>query len=237
MPNAASTVRPGRRSTYRDGVDREPPIFPVGHCVGARRVRRGVSFHDLSDAEFLVWTAAHGSPVALGNREKHGDEQPWHRRHVLEAAGGVDDPAAVLDTLLERGLLVEVDRGSATGFARAHRMMPLMLGLGSIADDRSLFGIGFLGQPVLSVGHVVYDLWQWSPMDDTLWATCESAADVARRAGSTDADYTDPDRLLGGFLDSLNALVCVHAACLDVPVRLGPAAGVRHLRDIPVQAA
>ena len=205
-------------------MDREPLIFPIGHGVGARRVRRGVSFHDLSDAEFVVWTAAHGTPEALR------DEQPWLRRHVVEAAG-VDDPAAVLDTLLEQGLLVEVDGDGAAGFARAHRVMPLMLGLGPVADDRSLFDIGFLGQPVLSVGHVVYDLWQWSPMDDTLWATCESAADVARRAGSTDPDYTDPDRLVTGFLDSLNALVCVHAACLDVPVRLGPATGVRENRD------
>jgi hypothetical protein len=215
-------------------VDREPLIFPIGHGVGARRVRRGVSFHDLSDAEFVVWTVAHGRPEALP------DEQPWLRRHVLDAAAGVDDPAAVLDTLLERGLLVEVDRAAATGFARAHRVMPLMLGLGTIAEDRSLFGIGFLGQPVLGVGHVVYDLWQWSPMDDTLWATCESAAEVARRAGSTDPDYTDPDRLLDGFLDSLNALVCVHAACLDVPVRLGPATGVREIRDdrdVPDRAA
>ena len=211
-------------------MDREPLIFPIGHGVGARRVRRGVSFHDLSDAEFVVWTVAHGNPEALR------DEQPWLRRHVVEAAG-VDDAVAVLDTLLERGLLVEVDRAAATGFARAYRVMPLMLGLGPIAEDRSLFGIGFLGQPVLSVGPVVYDLWQWSPMDDTLWATCESAADVARRAGSTDPDYTDPDRLLGGLLDSLNALVCVHAACLDVPVRLGPAAGVRVVRDVADQAA
>jgi hypothetical protein len=202
-------------------VDDEPLIFPIGHRVGTRQVRRGVSFHDLSAAEFGVWTAAYGSPEALR------DEQPWHRRHVVDAVADVDDPVTALDALLDRGLLIEVDRSNPTDFARGHRLIPLMLGLGNTVDDPALFGIGFIGQPVLNVGHVVYDLWQWSPMDDSLWATCENAADLARRAGSTDPDYTDPDRLLGGFLGSLNALLCTRAACLDVPVRLGPATGVR----------
>lgn len=204
-------------------MDGEPLIVPIGHRVGAGRVRRGASFHELDETGFRAWTLAHGAPDALH------DGQPWQRRQVVAAVAeaGVHDPEARLNALCDKGFLAEVAPDDAVPFARAHRMLPLMVGLGSTAGEPDLFGIGFLGQPVLHVGHVVYDLWQWSAMDDTLWATCENAAEVARRAGSTDAGYTDPRRLLDGLLGSLPALLCTHAACLDVPVRLGPAAGAR----------
>ncbi|HVX46880.1 MAG TPA: hypothetical protein VHC49_23510 [Mycobacteriales bacterium] len=195
-----------------------PLILPVGHQVGAdagravHQIRLGPAVHSLTPPQYAVWTLAHGTPDVLGT------ESRWQRDSVQDLAP--DDGS--IDALLDLGLLVEVapDSEQALEFARTHRIIPLMLGLGNSPDDPSLFGIGLLHQPVLKVTHPIYDLWQWSTVDDTLWTTCENAADVARRAGSVDPELTEPHRLLTGFLGSLHALVLAGAACIDIPVRL-----------------
>lgn len=210
-----------------DSVERL--LFPVGHYLGAQhrvesaeveqQVRRGGTFQDLTSQQFTVWTLAHGSPEAVQN------EVPWTRRSVEELAKvlGLTGTTELVDDLIETGLLVEVAPGTeqALDFAKTHRVVPLMLGLGNTAEEPWMFGIGFLNQPILQVTHPIYDLWQWSTMDDTLWATCQSAVDVARRAKSTDPDSTDPDKLLTGFLGSVHALLLSNAACLDLGFRLG----------------
>ncbi len=204
-------------------------LFPVGHHVGAQhglestevveQVRRGATFHDLTSQQFSVWTLAHGSPEAVAN------EVPWTRRSVEELAKvtGLTSAIDVVDELVETGLLIEVTPATeqALDFARTHRVVPLMLGLGNTAEEPWLFGIGFLGQPILQVTHPIYDLWQWSAMDDTLWAACQSAVDVARRANSTDPESTDPNVLLTGFLRAIHALLIGKAACLDIDFRIG----------------
>ncbi len=213
-----------------NAADAERLLFPVGHYLGAhyddlesdevpQQVRRGATFHDLTRQQFAVWTLAHGSPDAVNN------EVTWRRRSVVELAKltGLTGATDLVDELLAMGLLVEVTPGTdqALDFAKTHRLMPLMLGLGNTSDEPWLFDIGFLGRPIVRVFHATYDLWQWSAMDDTLWATCESAVDVARRAKSTDPESTDPERLLTTFLGSLHILLSVNAACLDIDFRLG----------------
>lgn len=223
----------------REGEGGERLLFPVGHHVGARhrvesdevleQVRRGATFHDLTSQEYAVWTLAHGSPEAVQN------EVPWTRKAVEELArvAGLTAVSEVVDKLMETGLLVEVAPGTdeALAFAKAHRVVPLMLGLGNTADEPWLFGIGFLGQPILQVTHPIYDVWQWSAMDDTLWATCLSAVDVARRAKSTDPETTDPTKLFAGFLGTIHALLLSKAACLDIGFRIGAAQSLDNGRE------
>jgi len=203
-------------------------LLPVGHYVGIqyrigaagapRQVRRGATFHDLTEEQFAVWAAAHGSADAIEN------DVPWQRQSVERhpSVAGLDGASEIIEGFLAEGLLVEVtpSHDQAIVFARSHRVMPLMLGLGNRADEPDVFGIGFLTQPVIEVSHPIYDLWQWSAMDDSLWATCENAADVARRAGSTDRESLEPVRLLTGFLGSLHAILLANAACLDIDFRL-----------------
>jgi hypothetical protein len=203
-------------------------LFPIGHYVGVqhrigaaravRQVRRGATFHDLSEEQFAVWAAAHGSEEAIGN------DLPWQRQSLEQhpSVAGLDRASEIIDDFLAGGLLVEVtpldDR--AIVFASSHRLVPLMLGLGNGPSEPDLFGIGFLTQPVIEVSHPVYDLWLWSAMDDSLWATCENAADAARRAGSAEPESLEPARLLTGFLGSLHAILLANAACLDIDFRL-----------------
>lgn len=198
-------------------------LLPIGHYVGGhyqdgkpnipRQVRRGATFHELTDEQFAVWTGAHGTPDAVENGVT------WQRRSVEEQVAGA---GGLIDELLEIGLLVEVAPGGdqALEFARSHRLVPLMLGLGNSPDEADMFDIGFLQQPVLSVSHPIYDLWQWSTVDDLVWVTCENSADVAQRSGYTNPEYLDPTRLLTGLLGSLHALLVAHAAYLDIGFRL-----------------
>lgn len=205
-----------------------PLIFPIGQQVGARyqagqllatqQVRCGGTFHDLTEQQAEVWQLAHGVPAEI-------DQQiPWQRSSIEERLGGA---GPIIDELTGLGLLVEATPGTvrAEEFAKAHRLVPLMLGLGNSAADPDTFGIGFLGQPMLQVSHPIYDVWQWSTMDDSLWNTCENATDVARRAGSTDAEVTETSRLLTGIIGSLHALLASSAAYLDVGFRLNWPAG------------
>ncbi|HEX3816499.1 MAG TPA: hypothetical protein VHX59_26960 [Mycobacteriales bacterium] len=205
-----------------------PLILPIGQQVGARfqtgqlvvaqQVRCGGKFHDLTERQAEVWQLAHGVP------EEIDGQTPWQRSSVEQRlAGG----GAIIDELTGLGLLVEVTPGTAEAaeFARAHRLVPLMLGLGNSANDPDTFGIGFLSQPVLQVSHAIYDVWQWSTMDDSLWNTCENATDVARRAGSTDPEAIETERLLTGILGSLHALLASSAGYLDIGFQLNWPAG------------
>jgi hypothetical protein len=228
-------VCPSANRYYRAVSTTTPPVgsdgtllFPVGHYVGVqhrmgaagapRQVRRGATFHDLSEEQFAVWAAAHGSEEAIEN------DLPWQRQSVEQhpSVAGLARASEIIDDFLAGGLLVEVTPSDdqAIVFARSHRVMPLMLGLGNRRDEPDMFGIGFLAQPVIEVSHPIYDLWQWSAMDDSLWATCENAADVARRTGSTDPESLEPARLLTGFLGSLHGVLLANAACLDIDFRL-----------------
>jgi hypothetical protein len=203
-------------------------LLPIGHYVGVqhrtgpagatRQVRRGGTVHDLTDDQFAAWKLAHGTADAVAN------QTAWHRDSVEEQAraAGLGGAASVVDDLLEAGLLVEVgpEGQDPVGFATSHRLVPLMLGLGNSSEEPNLFGIGFLHQPALLVSHAIYDVWQWSTMDDSLLATCENAVDVARRAGYSEPEFVDVPTLLSGVIASLHALLFANAAYLDIGFRL-----------------
>jgi hypothetical protein len=221
-------LAPAERVTTTERDDIEPLLLPIGHYVGAiyqdgarglrRQVRRGATFHDLTDDQFAIWSAAHGT------QETVQAAVAWQRRSVERhpQVAGVAGAGALIDEMLDNGLLAEVrpGRDEVLEFARSHRLVPLMLGLGNSTDDADMFDIGFLHQPALSVSYPIYDLWQWSAVDESVWATCESAADVAERSGYTHPDYIDPRRLLTGLLRSLHALLVARAAYLDISFRL-----------------
>lgn len=191
-------------------------VLPIGHLVGAGRIRRGADVVELSDRQYALWALAHGSPHAVE------EQLVWRRESVVELArhAGVVNAPSLVGELIEAGLLAEFGLGTdeALDFARSHRVTPLMLGLGNSAAEPDRFGIGFLGQPVLHVDFAVYDLWQWSAVDDTLWATCQSAADVANPGDK--GRLVDAEKLLTTFLAALHPLLLVNAAYVDVSFRL-----------------
>jgi hypothetical protein len=230
-PTPTRTVEPApTRATkpvpvLRSGATPGALLFPVGHYLGVnnrldatapqQQVRRGATFHGLTEEHYAIWAAAHGTAEAIEN------DVPWQRQSIAAHPRviGLARVDELIDELLGMGLLVEAAPGTdqALAFARSHRLVPLMLGLGNSGRKPGVFGIGFLRQPVVEVSFGIYDLWQWSSMDDSLWATCENSAEVARRSK---VESLDPVELLTGFLPTLHALLLANAACLDTYFRL-----------------
>lgn len=203
-----------------------PVVFPIGHYMGPFHprpgapprhfiVRIGWTTPKLPDEAHLdVWAFAHGLPTRI-------DSERWTREAVVRTAedAGVADAGAVVENLLERRLLAEVEPGTdqAVEFARTYRMQSLLIGLGNGPDDPVLDGIGIAGLPaVVRVRPRVFELWQWGHLWPDLWSTCESLAEVSRESGSTDPDETEPERVLDFALGALRTLVAHNAAYLDV---------------------
>jgi hypothetical protein len=205
-----------------------PSLLPVGLFVGtfddddlsqSHEIRRGTEVHDVSDDEFVAWVAAHGT-----------DDTPESgpaTRELLErtlADGEMVTPASVLDGLVDRGLLVALadDGTDAEEFARTHRAVPMLVGLGNSAETPELFSIGLIGHPVIEVSRPVFELWAWADVDGDIWSACESFAEQEREAGATDPDLCEPERVLAGFLVALTGLLAAQAVHLDI-VRPGVA--------------
>jgi hypothetical protein len=209
-------------------------ILPVGHYTGAlhpaghhtvRVGREAVTFADA--AAFAVWAAAH--------RPLERTAEPWTRETVAAAAApgqaaasaaaveatgapaametaGTSTPSKIIDDLLRDGILVEVT--DAEAFARTHRVIPIMVGLGNTEDDPTGYDIGLFGMsPVITVPALVNEIWQWGGVGVTLWAVCEAFAQAGTRAGGADFDAAG---VLAEFLAALPTLVGANAAYVDV---------------------
>jgi hypothetical protein len=171
-------------------------LVPIGHDLGV--------FHD--GAGTRVRQVRVGVEI-----EELPDElyAAWHAAHGVAPEGPVDE-------LLARGLLTST--ADPVGFASAHRLLPLALGLGNTAEEPWLFSAGLLYQPLAAMTGPLYDLWQWAHLSPDLWSACREAAAVAVRAGVTDAEQTDPEQMLAGALASVPQLLAARVAYFDVRI-------------------
>lgn len=200
-------------------------LFPVGHYMGPFHPGRGAppKHHIVrvgrdtpklpDETHFDVWALSHGLPARIGH-------MPWTRQAVARVAtdAGVPDPEAVLDSLLELGLVVEVVPGTpgAVDFARRHRVHSLLIGLGNGPEDPFLDGIGLPGLPPLArVEPRVYELWQWAHLWPDLWSACQGFTEAARESGASGEEEPDPARWLDVALGDLRTLIAHNAAYLD----------------------
>lgn len=197
----------------------DPLVFPVGLLVGTyqdpgdadghhHEIRRGAQIHELTDTEFVAWMFAHGAP--------DGADGPWTEPALLRhlTAQRLPRPSALVDGLLDRRLITEVSPDDAVTFARTHRVVPTMLGLGNSPDEPGLYSIGLLGQERIRVSRLVFELWTWSHLDEDLWHACETIAALEKAPG--DAPPADgPAEILAGFLGTLHGLLNAQAAYVD----------------------
>lgn len=156
-----------------------PLVFPIGHYLGAHfkagseepvghRVRLGPSLRWLStEPELLAWMFAHG----LGEL---GDGEPLTRESLIGQAWDLADTdlTEAVAALLERRLLIEVG-DDAAGFAKSHRLRPLMLSLGR-EEGEVLLGVA--GEPIVALSEPGYAVWRAAHHTSNLWDTCQTAA-------------------------------------------------------------
>ena len=212
----------------------EPIVFPLGHPMGPFHqhrdappsywvVRLGWDSPLLPDrASAEVWRLAHGLPDLV-------HEEPWTRSAIREAAreAGIGDSDVVLDSLLERGLAVELELGSpaAEEFARTHRVQSLLLGLGESADRPGVDGIGLLGMPAMAQVHpATYEFWQWGHLWPTLAEAAAGLAEMAAQAPQHTRHQVDPVAVLDRLFRELHVLLCGNAVYLDVSLAVADAA-------------
>jgi hypothetical protein len=179
-----------------------PIVVPLGQFLGARYagdthtrdVRVGTEVIRLNDRYFGAWALAHGLPDQVGDR-------PWTRAAVADAAG--TDVDELVDTLIEIGLVAEVDPAAGSLFARSHRMGHRMLGLGNTAERPELFAIGLFDRPMVHVTRDVYDLWDACQLAGSLWEACEAVGP------------DEPDELAGDLLANLHHLLAMSVVYVE----------------------
>lgn len=187
-------------------------IFPIGRYAGAtgdgaHEVRRGGVTERLTAMTYAAWGLAHGpvDPVLAA-------AVPWTRAELVRYAGlaGLDQPAEVVAGLVERGLLTEAPATGpgAVTFARAHRAVPLAVGLGNRPEEPSRYAIGLADRLLVEVDEPRYEVWCWSTVYETLWQVCQARA--------TDARGGDPAAILAHFLAGTHELASANALYLEV---------------------
>lgn len=213
----------------RDGDGRSPVIVPVGLRLGyeyfdvdpARfdeeelRVHFGDQLLELPDDEAAAWTAAFADPVRHARNEVTRD---WLERK-LRSNPAVADPAAVVDRLLEQGLLVEFDpvAGPLEELFGSVQLYPLGDGLGNSPDDPRLYRIGDRGETRLAVPPEVYAIWSYSLTGRTLWSACADLAegyDEDLQPGEEPAGFT-AEEFARDVAAVLPALIASRCAFID----------------------
>ncbi|MGI8720968.1 MAG: hypothetical protein ACR2JG_01935 [Geodermatophilaceae bacterium] len=216
----------------------DPLVFPVGHYMGPFHpsrngpakhhiVRVGWETPKLPNEEHVdIWALAHGLPTRI-------DTVRWTRQAIIDAANDAEmpDPAGILDSLADLGLITEVTPGTeqAREFADSYRLQSLLIGLGNNPDDPVLDGIGLVGiAPIVKVRPRVFEIWQWAHLWPTVWAACEGLAYVAGQVEGSNPDAADPEKVLDLMFDAMRTLISRNAAYLDVTI--SPPAASRSAR-------
>jgi hypothetical protein len=187
-------------------------LFPLGHDSGVRPgaeqdvhvVRLGRQQHRISEDAYGIWALAHGLP--------DGGKRRWTANDVVRAAdrNQIPDGRARLHELIGAGLVVPVR--DETAFVAAHRVDPLMVGLGNSPEQLDAHAVGVPGLGTAAVlDPSTYDLWQQSPLMPTLWHSCERRASSAAAFGQ----YL-PAAAIAGVLADLRYLLAHGCAYLDV---------------------
>ncbi|RKF23860.1 hypothetical protein [Micromonospora globbae] len=179
------------------------------------RVRLGQEYEQLSADEFQVWGRAFLDPQRHARLEIN---RRTLRDDVLAAGKGPAEPMQVIDRLLERGLLLELDpNGSLETAFRQLKLYPTAEGMGNTADEPGWERIGHNGQPLLKVSATVYGIWAFSITEESLWAACSGLAEDAEqgRAQGEDIDSLTPDEAAKAIAGNLPLLISAGCAVLD----------------------
>ncbi|TCC04245.1 hypothetical protein [Kribbella soli] len=180
-------------------------MFPIGQCLGVhltgaaeshvQQVRLGSEIVELTVEEFAVWALAHGLT---------DDRSPWERSRIVALLDDseITNGAVLIDRLLTRNLLAEVDLDSPADFAAGHRLLPLQLGLGNTSEIPTMFRSGTTELALTGMTRTLYDLWLWGHLSPNLLIACKEH----------EADLT-------AVLTALHSLLGPNAACLDLAVQ------------------
>lgn len=209
------------------GQGGEPVIIPVGLSLGPcyhgvpedqRRHRNwavhfGVDYVELTVDETKAWTGA--------SFDTHRGARLEITRSVLEEflreEKEVGMPGPVVDSLLRRGLLVELDPETADlqELFSSVRLYPLREGLGNSVEQPDAYEIGRGGEMFVGIPWEQYALWSHSMTCRSLWDACVELADGANSDLDDGERAWTPESLATGMALVLPALLTSGCAYLD----------------------
>jgi len=192
-------------------------VFPVGHDLGPyhpsagqpavrHEVRIGRTVYGLpGPAEHEAWLLAHGAfgvaPLTMSR----------YRDRLRDS--GIRNAAEIAGSLAADGLIRRVPPSGegAVEFARQHRVMPLMTGIGIPDQSRpGRYAIGVFGRPMTYVDEIGYWLWLHGHRWDDLWLASTALAET--QPGESTGE---PAASLTLILTRLHQLLSASAAYLD----------------------
>jgi hypothetical protein len=203
-------------------------IVPVGLSMGPRyryvrppdpapecyEIHLGDDLVELTETEAAVWAAA------FVDAERHAKLEV-DRGSLIRLLGTapkpVDGAEAVVDDLLTRGLLLELDTDGdlQPAFSR-HKLLPLAEGLGSTAEEPHLHRIGHDGRAKVAVPNVVYMQWSFAMLHADLWSACAYYADDSEHTADGGADLSlSPHSVARDVAVNLPMMIATSCACLD----------------------
>lgn len=164
-------------------------ILPVGKPLGAcypqtdppaetpefYEVHLGDGVEQLTDLEWAAFRGAYGQP------DQHADhlvDRDWVIK-LLSNEVSASKVSAAVDSLLERGLLVEANlRGNtALEVIAGYRLIPTGVGVGNSPEDASLRWIGQQGEDMIGIPQLSFLVWTFSYRMPSMWHCCASFAE------------------------------------------------------------
>lgn len=192
-------------------------ILPVGRSLGANHDENGklISFEwfrgddiiDLSPNEAVTLN------FAFSNPQDHFDlkfNRSMYFQILKEQSETHSDSDinSFIDSLLEKGVLIEVDlkSDSIDSFANEYRIIPGAQSFGNTSDHPERFGIGGT-EPILFLSGWSQLIWAVSHADGSIWRGCELLAEE-------DAAAT-PAEVAKEFISILPAIVSTQCGFLE----------------------
>lgn len=160
-----------------------PIIVPVGRQLGCPAPSPEVNLVGLDGAaeeldvhEATVWKAAFANPA---HHAKLSVTRSFLADDISAKAPTITNPASVIGELLERGLLLEFDPvdGKLEDILNLYTLYPNADGLGSTPANPDTYRIGRDNNPFVEVNAIVYFIWAFSYIGDSLWGACQSYLD------------------------------------------------------------
>ncbi|TDB79554.1 hypothetical protein [Micromonospora sp. KC721] len=179
-------------------------------------VRLGNDSEELTDEEFQLWGRAFLDPERHARLEINRETL---RRDALGVGSGKSNPDAIIDRLLDRGLLIEFDpNGELEKPFRRIRLYPLAEGMGNTPEEPDRRLIGHNGQAHVKVNYTVYGMWAYSSSIGSLWEACvdfETGAKEQHETGE-DVEVVAAAEVAGEVAKTLPMLIASGCAFVDL---------------------
>lgn len=154
-------------------------IVPVGYPTGAHFPAKGeteeLEYNVVIGKDLVARPSAEyyqAWQLLFTDGEAHR-ELRFTRDHLIKLIedAGLEDPAELVDTIEERGLIAnfEVDDKSSITFLKKYRLIPQGIGAGNTQADPTMFNIQIGDRIVVSLMYDLYGLWMGNESWSSMW--------------------------------------------------------------------